>query len=265
MKNLVILIVLSALLLNSGCIPDNQSGSLNQQAAAALDRARTSLLAEKKVAVDVLWALTQIQNKQQDTAIDRFIQDMKKHIRNPTYLPGVFPDRPKVTLPDSIQPGIRRFITYLSVPCGQPQETALRHLQQYISEDASGYILTHQLIVLLLSKQAELPIPPEMEKTKRRLLRKIYHEQLNLSTVDCVDLYMERVALILFFGNKKEIDLQAIETWIHTIIEMQLPDGSWPLSKSILAYDGATTSVSSPRSHTTVLAVMALQAHLRDH
>jgi len=265
MKTLTIFITLGILLLNSGCMSDNQSEPLKQKVATALNLARTSLLAEKKVAVDVLWVLTQIQNKQHDATIDEFIQKMKIHARNPSYLPGVFPSRPKITLPESIQPGIRRFFTYVEVPRGQPEETAIRHLKQFISEDACEYILTHQFIVLLLAEQAGFSISLEMKKTKRHLLTKIYREQTKANVMDCIDLYMERVALILFFGDKKGADQQTIDTWINTIVEIQLPDGSWPLSTNIISYDNEKTSISSPRSHTTVLAIMALQAYLNDY
>jgi hypothetical protein len=249
----------------TGATSKSSHEPLRQVAATALDRARTSMLSEKKVAVDVLWVLAQIQYKQHDAAIAGFIQDMKGHVPNPSYLPGVFPNSPKVDLPDSLPQGTRRFLTNLQAPCGEPQKKALRYLKQFISEEnTSGYILTHQLIVLLLAEQAEFSISPEMKDIKRHLLEKIYREQTQMTAVDCVDLYMERVALLLFFGNKQDLDRQATDSWIHTIAEMQLPDGSWPRSKGELSYDGEKTSISSPRPHTTALAMLALQAYLID-
>lgn len=223
------------------------------------------MLSEKKVAVDVLWVLTQLQSKQHDPTIERFIQSRKARTPNPSYLPGVFPDSPKIPLSEEVPSGTRRFITYLQAPLGKPQETARRHLKRFVSEEADGYVLTHQLIVLLLAEQAELPLSPEREETKRLLLEKIYREQAKIKSVDCIDLYMERIALLLFYGNKQNLDPQAIDNWIRTLLEMQRPDGSWPHSKTSFPYDGENVTLSSPRSHTTVLAMMALQAYLNSN
>jgi hypothetical protein len=263
MKKRTISAILVSFLLHSGCISGSPPPEhFKQEAATALDRARTSLLAEKKVAVDVLWVLQQIQSKQQDAAIEGFIQNMKGQIRNPSYLPGVFPDLEKVALPESIQPGIRRFFTYLDAPRGQPEETALRHLKQFIAEDAGGYILTHQFIVLLLAEQAGLPFTEDIRRRKAELLNEIYAEQMRAGSVDCLDLYMERTALILFYGDQNKISKDQANEWVKTIINLQLPDGSWPVSKSAISYDGETTTLFTPRPHTTVLAIMALQAYV---
>jgi len=265
MGNLLRLITIIALVFTNGCISSNQSDPLKQKAALAFSRAQTSLLAEKKVAIDVLWVLTQIQNQRHSDAAEQFIESMKEHIKNPSYLPCVFPNHPKVTLPESPQPGIRQFLTYLDTPRGKPEKVALRNLKQFINEDADGYILTHQLIVLLLAEQAELPLSKEIIETKHYLIDKIYREQKNMKTMDCIDLYMERLALVLFFGNRKDIDQQTINAWISTALTAQLPDGSWPVSKSTISYNGEKISISSPRSHTTALAMMALQAYLNDY
>ena len=61
-------------------------------------------------------------------------------------------------------------------------------------------------------------------------------------------------------GTSKE-SLAAI-SW-KTMLDLQLDDGSWPLSKTRISYDGASTVVSPPRSHTTVLAMMALDSYLK--
>jgi hypothetical protein len=99
---------------------------------------------------------------------------------------------------------------------------------------------------------------------KDELWVKIYNEQLHIGSVDSIDLYMERVALVLLYGRKERVDMESVDQRIQTIIDMQLPDGSWPLSKTKIYYDGGATTLSSPRSHTTALALMALHAYINN-
>lgn len=286
MKRLTTFAFLTSLLLHCGCNSgdSSQSGAPlalsiadgtpaknkctvpKSKVANALTLAKASLLTEKKVAADVLWATIQIQKEKQDSKLEHFVKSQKAQIRNPTYLPEVFPSREKVSLPKSPKPGIRRFLTYLDAPCGQPEKTALSHLNSFIfKKNTTGYILTHQFIVLLLAEQAGLPISQNWRLRKKKILEEVYAEQMRASSVDCIDLYIERVAFLLFFGDQNKIERDHADLWIKTIINMQLQDGSWPLSKSSLSYEGETTNVSSPRSHTTVLAIMALQAYLTSY
>jgi len=225
----------------------------------AYERARVSMLAEGEVYSDVLWGLTQLQKK--DAELESFIDDAKKDVYQPFYIPGVFPTLPRVDLPEDPGEGINRFFNYVKVPFGKPEERAMSHLANFIAEECSGYILTHQFFCMVWAEQAGLPVTDEMFDRRQQLWKRIYDEQRRMEAVDSSDLYMERVAIVLMYGQKKKVDEKIVDQWIGTIIDMQLPDGSWPLSKTPIHYDGGTTMLSSPRSHTTVLAMMALDAY----
>jgi hypothetical protein len=76
---------------------------------------------------------------------------------------------------------------------------------------------------------------------------------------------MERTAIVFAYGNPEDIDQSTADQWIEQIVDLQLDDGSWPLSKTRISYDGASTEVSSPRSHTTALAMMAMHAYMKKY
>jgi len=262
MKRLFLANFIGCLLLLASCISLEESALPETDTIGAYHRARASMLTEKKINSDVLWVLAQIQSNEPDNGIEIFIATGKKGTRNPHYLPGVFPSEPKIDLPEHTGQGIECYITYVTAPFGQPRDMALYHLANFIAGENSGYVLTHQFLALVFAEQAGLPISKEMRMRKDELHKKIVDEQLQTDSIDCMDLYMERVALILCYGNKKGVDKKRVDPWIQTIIDTQLPDGSWPLSKTTLCYDGATTFLSSPRSHTTALAMLALHSYI---
>lgn len=224
------------------------------------ERARESLLAEKMVQADVLWVLTQLSKK--DAEIESFIERMKNNVYKPFYVPGVFPMLPRVDLPEDPGRGTSRYATYVKAPFGQPEELALKYISDYIADECSGYPLTHQFMCLIWAEQTGLPLTDSMKERREQLWDKIYMEQCGMEEVDSLDLFIERVAIILKYASKQKVDCNKVHLWITTIQQLQLGDGSWPLSKTILYYDGGSSMLSSPRSHTTALAMMALDTYI---
>ncbi|QBG47629.1 hypothetical protein EGM51_09575 [Verrucomicrobia bacterium S94] len=229
----------------------------------AYSKARASMLREVAVQADVLWVLRQF--AEDDAELMSFADEAKKKVFNPYYVPGVFPDLPRVNLPEYPDRGIGKFIHYLQAAFGGPEERALSWIQDFISSEESGYILTHQLLSLIWAEQAGLPLSDEMWLRRRELWRRVYIEQCSTNGVDSIDLYVERVALVLRYGRYEEIDRRAVRKWIERIIDLQLDDGSWPLSRTRIRFDGASTVVSSPRSHTTVLAMAVFDSYLHNY
>ncbi len=230
-------------------------------AMAAYDRARTSMLREKRVHVDVLWVLYQFADS--DAELKAFIEESKKSILAPYFIPGVFSDLPRMELPEHPDRGIRKFILYLQAAFSQPQDRALSWLQKFIASEEEGYILTHQFLGLIWAEQANLPLTEEMLVRKQELWHCIYEEQCSVAGVNSIDLYMERIAMVLMYGYPEGVDRRVVDRWMAQIVDLQLDDGSWPLSKTRISYDEAFTVVSSPRSHTTALAMMALNAYIQ--
>lgn len=239
----------------------NSQGIEKNDVQFAYEQARSSMLSEKQVQIDVLWVLRQF--AAEDVELRLFIEEMKKGVATPHYVPLVFPDLPRIQLPASPDVGIKRFITYLQAAFGSPEDQAMLYIRDFIAMEESGYILTHQFLCLVWAEQAELPLTNDMLTRKQELWNAVYKEQCSANALDSLDLYMERFAIVLAYGHTQNIDQSLVGVWMKTILNLQLEDGSWPLSKTRISYDGATTLLSSPRSHTTVLAMMALNAYLQ--
>ncbi len=210
--------------------------------------------------MDVLWVLHQFADS--DTELKTFVDHSKSAVHAPHYVPGVFSDLPRVDLPEHPDRGIKKFVFYVQAAFGLPRERALSWLQDFIATEEGGYILTHQFLSLIWAEQAGFPLAEQMRFRKQELWQSVYEEQCFVGRVDSIDLYMERVAIVLMYGHPEDIDQNDVDKWIAQIVDLQLDDGSWPLSKTRISYDGASTEVSSPRSHTTALAMMALDAYI---
>ena len=236
-----------------------QSG-LKKRAEAALAKARKSMLAEEQVYMDVLWVITQFVGD--DPELLTFIKEKKSSAVNPSYVPGVFPEKSRIELPKHPGIGTKKLFTYVQAAFGQPEERAVAFIQDYIAADAAGYALTHQFLSLIWAEQGGLSLSNQMLQRKEELWRKIYNEQCAVEEVDSTDLYMERVAIVLVYGRQEDVSLSRISEWIHRIIALQLEDGSWPPAKTRVYFDGASTVINSPRPHTTALAMMALDGYL---
>lgn len=231
-----------------------------ESARRSYERAKESMLLEESVNSDVLWGLMQLNKK--GSALDAFIEKSKSTVYHRFYIPCVFPELPRIELSEDLGRGIKRFFNNVKVPFGGPEKLAESQLRNFIDEECSGYIRTHQFLCLVWAEQGGLSVTEAMRGRRQQLLDNIYEEQCGVDKVDSVDLYMERVALILMYGPDDKVDSDIVDQWIDTIIDMQLADGSWPLSKTLIEYDGASTLLSSPRSHTTVLAMMALDSYI---
>lgn len=258
MKRLFLLPFISCLLLAFDCRAGTEGYIKRNELMTSYEKARASILSEASVMPDVLWGLAQIKRHKPDRALDAFIAEQKRRMENQHYLPGVFTTAPRIPLPVDPGEGISRFFNYVKAPFGAPEERALTFIQQYIADDQDGYILTHQFLCLVWAEQAGLPVSESMLLRKEQLLQRIYDEQRAVPDVDSLDLYMERVALLLMYEEAGRLDVRLVHRWLRTILDLQLADGSWPLSKTRIEYDGASTMLTSPRSHTTVLGMMVL-------
>lgn len=267
-KTIVILVVLPFIFgyVSEDCYHGQADASsaravLESKVAEAYELARSSMLQENQVEMDVLWALYHFSRGDQE--LKRFIAESKKTVYNPHFAPGVFPDLPRIKLPEHPDCKIRKFMFYVKAAFGEPQDRALLWIRDFIGAEEEGYILTHQFLSLIWAEQAGLPLSEGMLSRRQELWRKVYEEQCSMGNVDSIDLYMERMAIVLTYGCPDDVDRVLVDAWVKTMLDLQLDDGSWPLSKTRISYDGASTVISFPRSHTTALAMMALDSYLK--
>ncbi|MEE9358732.1 MAG: hypothetical protein V3U62_10800 [Sedimenticolaceae bacterium] len=219
------------------------------------------MLAEEKVGRDVLWLMVQLSNDEPDAEISEFVDQRKRLIGSPHYVPGVYPNAPRIKLSKYTPAGFGRYIFYVSSAFGEPPELVQYHLENFIAEDNEEYVLTHQYFMLILAEQAGLELSADMIERKDELWENVYREQVQVKGVDCIDLYLERMMLILCYGERNRVERGKVEEWIQTAVDLQLSDGSWPLSKTTIHYQDSFAYSSFPRSHTTALGMLALNAY----
>ncbi len=166
----------------------------------------------------------------------------------------VNPTAPLFSLPEDPGRGIMRLAHYLLAPIGAPKVRAVEFISDFLSHDADGYVLTHQLLVLEWARAAGLDLPEEVRQRRRPVLDRMKSEQAGQQVFS--DLFVERTALLIAFASPPASDAGR---WVDTVLREQRPDGSWHDSKrSVLAFDGQQSWAVHPRGHTTGFAVGAL-------
>lgn len=251
------MLLISALMM--GCARSRIDQHVVQQ---AYNRAKNSLLQEDFIELDVIWIIQDILRIESDKELQALVDEYLERVDEHPYLRMVVPDAPRIELPENPGRGITRYINYIKAPFGTPRERAIQFITEYLSNEESGYILTHQLAVLIWSRQTGLDLPPDLMGRKAEVLQRIHDEQISDLEASCVDLYAERTALLLRYG--KPYPEQAGQ-WIRRLIELQLPDGRWPPSSPRIYYDGQFASSKIPPSHTTALAMLAFKVYISDY
>ncbi len=236
--------------------------TLEQRKAKALhayDSGLAALMREPTLNPDVIWVLKQIEKiipgeKLHDFIEKRTAMSTEKH----PALCSIIPDAPRVELPEQLPSGFARYRECLLAPFGTPSGRAISFIEEFLLTNEKNYVLTHQFIVLVWAEQMDLPLPDHLVNRKQQLLKSILKEQRKDRLFS--DLYAERAAMLLYYGNPKE---KKADDWVNTILKAQLDDGRWKSDDpSLIDYDGQAAVLSLPSQHTTVLCLWALQAYL---
>jgi hypothetical protein len=230
-----------------------------QKTQETYNRAKLTLLKSRELELDVVWILQDLVKISPDRKLNKLIKTRLRQSDTHPYRPMVDPAAPRIPLPSDPGQGIDRYFVYLQAPFGSPADLAVRYIEDYLSRPETGYILTHQFAVLLWAEQSGLELPDHITNRKSELLTQIYNEQVQQAHHVCVDLYAERVALLLRYGT---VTKQEAFDWIGKLVTSQHEDGTWPPSTHILEYNGGKATARVPTSHTTALAMLALKSYL---
>lgn len=260
-----VIVVMSAIASLSciGCGIEQTSGSdlnlmaLRKQAAEAYTSGFTAITRKTVLSVDEIWVLQEILKFTQDEALQQFVSDKAASLGGNSFLRLIDPDVSRVDLPVDPNSGFTRFYCYVLAPFGRPEKRAISFINDFMATEESGYVLTHQFLVLEWAEQTGLELPKPLRNKRKGLLKRILQEQLADDSFS--DLYAERAAILLRFKRTKAKDAA---NWIRTIVSNQLEDGSWGTFYKELTYDGQSTIAGPTASHTIVLSLLSLRVYL---
>ena len=143
-------------------------------------------------------------------------------------------------------------VTILGLRCTVACEPAtVEALLLNLAEPGADYVLTHQMLSLVLAYQFDCISQEEFEPL-RAFLATIMLQEL-LGDIVFTDLTAERMAMLSYAGLTNWIP----ESFIEMAIDMQQANGRWPE----VAVFGPDSIVSAPPEHTAGLALFAL-AHV---
>ncbi len=204
-----------------------------------------------------VWVLQEICKLAPDKALQQLVNDsVAKFIGDP-FLRLIDPNAPRVDLPADPGTGLTRFYNYMLAPFGTHRDRAVSFVNDFLATDESGYVLTHQFLVREWAEQIGFELSDQLVTKKQEILGRILQEQLTDNSFS--DLYAERVAILLRFGDPKPSDAAQ---WVQTIVNAQLQDGSWGLYSEKVTFDGESTTGEPGVSHTVALALLSLRVYL---
>lgn len=244
----------------AGCSTDK---SLEKRAEAAYEKARDAMLrSPEHVEIDVVWLLRDLLEMAPDAELQELVNARTAAFANHPFRIMLDPNAPRMPLPEDPGMGMERYYAYMQAPFGEPKERAVQFIADYLSRPERGYMLTHQLTALVWARNTGLELPPELVAMKDGLLQQIHAEQSNEGGIFIMDLYAERAAFLLRYGQVPKRDA---EKWVARLVAMQNSDGHWPASQAVLQYQGQFGSSLPPPPHTTVLAMMALKMYQTEY
>lgn len=217
-------------------------------------------LKESRLNVGDIWVLQEILKSAPNRELRQFVDSKMSSFAGDPFERLINPDASRVALPVDPGVGASRLYHYMLALAGFPEKRAISFITDFLSTNESGYILTHQLLVLEWSKQTGLALPHNILLKENILLERIKQEQLSDESFS--DLYAERVAVLLHFGKQEVAD---VATWIKTIVEAHLRDGSWGQYSDSLSYDGEITTGELGANHTRILALLAIRDFLDNY
>lgn len=233
--------------------PDADGCSLAQ---VALARGAEALLAtDHLLNTGTAWIAGRLMRVDPNPALEALYERSVTALHDDPSARLIDPTLPAVQLPADPGRGIIRFAHYVQAPYGEPRTRAVDFLTQLLATDEQGYVLTHQLLVLLWAADHGLPLPADANAKQPYILDRMAAEQ-RAAPSEFSDLFAERVAFLLAFGAPPRADAKR---WIDTIVAAQQPDGRWvDTVSSTVTYDGQSAAAYHEWTHTTGLGVTAL-------
>jgi hypothetical protein len=263
-----VIVVISAIVSLScmGCgieqasVSNHNLMTLQTQAADAYTSGSAAIMREPVLSVDEIWVLREILKIIQNEALQQFVTDKTASLGEHPFLRLIDPGGSRVDMPTDPDSGFTRFYYYVLAPFGKPEKRAISFINDFVATEESGYILTHQFLVLEWAKQTGLELPKKLRNKRKGILERMLQEQLADDSFS--DLYAERAAILLRFKKPKAKDAA---NWIHTIVRSQLEDGNWGRFSKELTYDGQSSISNPTAAHTTSLSLLSLIIYLSDY
>lgn len=239
---------------------------LRARAAEAFDAGRALTLQEPLDGrIDAVWHTDLLLQIRPDPQLQWWADLRRKRLTEHKTYRLVEPSAPLTPLPDDPGTGMAKWYTYMRAPFGTPPSTAVRFIREYLQVDnplappESGYILTHQLLVLEWAEMVGLELPPELLAKKPELLARITEEHAR--DTEFSDLFAERICFLVLYGNPKPEEL---ERSVRVIVDAQTKPGVWAPPPITLVYDGESHHTEVEPEHARKMAMVALAAYLRD-
>ncbi len=236
---------------------DGDYRALRIRASRAYAAGLTAITRESISSVGDAWVLQEICMLAPNKALQQYLNDNAVNHVNDPFLRLIDPCAPRIDLPVDPGTGLNRFYNYMLAPFGTPRERAMIFIHDFMAFHASGYILTHQFLLLQWAEQIGFELPEHLVIMRQEHLERILQEQLRNHSFS--DLYTERVALLLHFGNQNP---EYAMKWVTMIVNAQLQDGSWGMYSETITFDGQSVTGEPGVSHISALALLSLRTYL---
>jgi len=229
-------------------------------AARALAAAVHALRAPDAPAMEVgeAWFLQQLAAQRDDADLRALVADTERRLATHEAARLLRRDAAPIALPEDPGRGIARLATYVYAPLGEPADRAIGFIDDFTATPATGYVLTHQILVLEWARHVGVALPDAVWQRRDGLLARIAAEQA--ADTQFSDLFAERAAILLAFATPERGEA---DRWIDVIAPAVQPDGRWLSTRSPIAYDGQQATANHPWVHTTGFVAAATGFYLQ--
>lgn len=233
-----------------------------RQVYNALDDARARVL-ESPLQFYEAWVLGRIGEAQHSRRTKQAWEEaIDSRISSSTLGRLVDPDAERPQVADDLQENVfPRMTEAARASLGEPKSKALDQLREYTGEEATGYLLSHQVLVLEWWRDGGRDLPEDLQARKKDLLQKVREEQRKAEGFS--PLFAARAAVLLLVGGDR--CPSDFERWARTIFEAQKEDGSWPSGTAQIAYGGKTVELELPPAQVAGHILAVLRRYLDCH
>ncbi len=146
---------------------------LGERAAEAFLAGREAMLADQTVATDIVWFAQEILKDRPDPMLGAWVEHQIPLQEEDMYYPILDPTRlSPIEIPEELPGGLMKFAIYLLAAVGGPESRALPIFEEYLAlENATGYVLTHQLSGLEWARAMGRPFPDSTYARSPRIHR----------------------------------------------------------------------------------------------
>jgi len=237
--------------------PPGPSDALRQQAEDAYAMAREAMLSTPLNESDQVWNLQRVLESTPDDQLEAHVLAQLGALEGDPFELLINPEAGRSVLPEDPGSGLFLWFNYLLASVGTPEDRAIEWISNYLSAVASGYVLTHQILVIEWARQTGLEVPTTITSQLEPLLERLSAE--HVADTAFSDLYAERAAVLLLYGDASP---QQAATWVTIIVDSQVENGTWEGGEITVSFDSETATTDAATNHTTTLSMLALRLYL---